>query len=215
MRMKYFPPSLSQNKQLRNGTKSDLLGCLEDLYPTVDSNYPTVDAIVIDGAAMVHMLKPGATKTFTEYAEQVVRPYIENKLQNVTRLDVVFDQYFPNSLKSATREQRGKGVRKRVIGNSKLPSNWAGFLKVGGNKTELFSFLSQYMQQIVINEDKQLYVTHGASVLTNPQLLDIIALAPCTHEETDSRIFLHVADISNAGHTKGMTRMSSLSPFHC
>lgn len=39
-------------------------------------------------------------------------------------------------------------------------------------------------------------------MLTNPQDMDIIHLAPCTHEEADIRIFLHVADAVSQGHQK-------------
>ncbi len=34
--------------------------------------------------------------------------------QHVSRLDVVWDEYSPESLKAETRSKRGKGVRRRV-----------------------------------------------------------------------------------------------------
>ena len=49
------------------------------------------------GAAIVNMLRPGVTKKFTDYAKQV---FIVSQLQHVSGLDVVWDEYFPHSLKA-------------------------------------------------------------------------------------------------------------------
>ena len=52
-----YPPALSQMGKLRSGTKSDLVGCLEDLIPTQGNlTNPTVEVILIDEAAIVNML---------------------------------------------------------------------------------------------------------------------------------------------------------------
>ena len=52
-----IPPSLSGNGQLREGTQSDLLECLEQCSSPSKDN-PHVDAIVFDGATPIHVLKP-------------------------------------------------------------------------------------------------------------------------------------------------------------
>ena len=41
---------------------------------------------------------------------------------------------------------------------------------------------------------KELYATHGSDVLCSPAELDLTNLAPCSHEEADTRLLLHVAD---------------------
>ena len=46
---------------------------------------PTVDALLLDGAVIVNMLKPGASKTFQEYSQYVFLPYVISKLRNVRR----------------------------------------------------------------------------------------------------------------------------------
>lgn len=68
------PPSLSLQGTFRSGTKADL-SCLEldEMQPTAT---PCVDAKVLDGAAVVQMLKPGASKTFQDYADKVFTPYV-------------------------------------------------------------------------------------------------------------------------------------------
>ena len=55
------PPSLS----VRLGTKSDIVHCLED---TVEENTSLVvaDVTILDGPAIVHMLKTGSSKTFKD-----------------------------------------------------------------------------------------------------------------------------------------------------
>jgi len=88
------------------------------------------------------MLIPSIVKSFNEYAHEVFTPYILSKFQQTTRLDLVWDRYLPDSLKGTTRAKRGKWVRRRVLSRASIPGNWASFLRVDDNKTELLSFLS-------------------------------------------------------------------------
>ena len=192
------PPALSDRKTLYQGTKSDLIECLLNACPQPEVvDPPVTQALVIDGAAVVNMLKPRAAKTFLEYGDQVFYPFIESKLRNVSRVDIVFDQYLPESLKETTRQKRGRGVRRRVSGEIKIPNNWQAFLRIDENKTELFHFLAEFVVRQPTTEGKRIYVTDGQDVLTNPSHLDTTSLAPCNQEEADSRIFLHVADAVN------------------
>ena len=190
--------------KLRTGTKSDLVDCLEDLVPTQENApNPTVQVIIIDGAAIVNMLRPGAAKTFSDYAKQVFSPYIKSQLHHVNRVDVVWDEYFPESLKAETRRKRGKGVRRRVEPSSAIPGKWKEFLRIDGNKVELFSFLATSVT--ALDTDKEIISNHHAEVLcTQPR--DVSGLAPCTHEEADTRILLHLEDAVKEGYTKVSVR---------
>jgi hypothetical protein len=161
-----YPPALSKFGVLRTGTKADLTECLERHCPDAVRITPEVDAILLDGAAVVNILKPGAAKTFLEYAEIMFLPYLESQLRNTQRLDVIWDEYLYDSLKSMTRKHRGKGTRRRVRPNVKIPGNWAEFLRIDENKTELFAFLAE--QTITIKSDqKEVYSTIGKLVLPN------------------------------------------------
>ena len=83
-----YPPSLSQYGTLRSGNKSDLLFCLERLCPA-KAEKPSVDVLLLDGAAIVNMLKPtGACKTFAEYSQFVFIPYVTREIESVKRVDV-------------------------------------------------------------------------------------------------------------------------------
>ena len=107
----------------------------------VSEEAPSVEAVIIDGAALVNMLRPGTSKTCDEYASIVFLPYTCRQLELVNRIDVVWDVYIADSLKGAAREKRGKGIRRRVESRNSIPRNWQMFLRNDENKTELFEFL--------------------------------------------------------------------------
>ena len=59
-----FPPSLSTYGDIRTGTKSDMLQCLEkDLVSPSQNDIPDVDMLLLDGAVIVNILRPRAAKT--------------------------------------------------------------------------------------------------------------------------------------------------------
>ena len=103
------------------------------------------------------MLRPGAAKTFFDYAQKVFSPYILSQLEHVSRVDVVWDEYFPESLKAETRSKRGKGVRRRVEPSSVIPGNWPEFLRIEDKKAELFFFLATSVT--ALNTGKQIIST--------------------------------------------------------
>ena len=71
-----YPPALSKFGELRSGTKADLFECFQDIYPTPTDSNPEVDAILLDGAAVMNILKPGSAETFKEYSEVVFLPFV-------------------------------------------------------------------------------------------------------------------------------------------
>ena len=75
-------------------------------------------------------------------------------------------------------------------------------LRVDTNKTELFKFISQAIFTRFDQDDKQLVITDGEAVPSKSSLLDQALLAPCSHEEADSRMLLHVSHAANHGHHK-------------
>ena len=195
------PPSLSQMGSLRGGTKSDLLICLQDQAGENVPSRPTgqITCTILDGAAIVNMLPPRTAKTFQDYATDIFLPYISSQLQHASRLDIVWDEYVSHSLKAGARSKRGKGVRRRVEPSSAVPGNWSAFLRIADNKSELFAYLAT--MAIGIETNKQVISTHHVNVICKNQQ-DISALAPCTHEEADTRIFLHLEDAVHQGHSR-------------
>ena len=90
-------------------------------------NSPIVDAKLFDGALVVQMLNPGAAETFQEYADTVFSAYMLSHLATAQRIDIVLDVYSPESLKSSTRQKRGKGMRRRVAASTMLTKNWCSY----------------------------------------------------------------------------------------
>ena len=106
------PPALSDGGNLYLGTKSDLLTCLTQFsgVDSVTTVCPVTSIVILDGAAIIQMLKPVAVKTFEEYTSQIFVPYIMSQFQKALRVDLVWDRYIEGSLKSTARAKRGKGI---------------------------------------------------------------------------------------------------------
>ena len=55
------PPALSSGGKLRFGVKADLLRRMESNLPE-NKSVPKTDAVILDGAAVVQILKPNTSK---------------------------------------------------------------------------------------------------------------------------------------------------------
>ena len=125
-------------------------------------------------------------------------PHLQSHLQGTERLDVVWDTYRPESLKESTRQKRGKGVLRKVSGETKLPRNWSDFLHDSSNKKELFDFLTYKVANFVFPEGKAVYITSEESVLT------VCSSSPMpnrNHEEAGARIVVHALHALQQGLT--------------
>lgn len=185
---------MSQFGKIRFGKKSDLLKCLE--VPSQPNPPTSYDAKIFDGAAIVHALLPGAVVTFLQYAEKVFLPFLTRELDSANRVHVVWDAYHPDSLKESTREKRGKGKRKKVGENTKLPRDWKNFLLDSSNKEELFALLSKRIGIFECQtEGKKIFITSAENVMSCGERV----MQPCNHEEADTRIILHIVDALKNG----------------
>ena len=111
------PPSISQNGKMKasSSRKEIRPDRLQSLSQPRTSPPTPIDVAIIDGAATINMLKPTNTvKTFQEYADLVFVPYVKDRLQHVQRLDIIWDEYVPNSLKAKTRGKKERRIRQRV-----------------------------------------------------------------------------------------------------
>ena len=108
-------------------------------------------------------------------------------------MDIVWDIYLPNSLKSATREKQGAGKRRRVEGSTQIPVKWGPFLRNDQNKSELFQFLSDFIHKNFRPAGRTVVATVDDHVLSFPNRNNEF-LQPCNHEEADTRMFAHVSD---------------------
>ncbi|KAJ7376841.1 hypothetical protein OS493_031989 [Desmophyllum pertusum] len=183
-----WPPSLSQNGQLRQSNKAELVRCFQGATE-VSAESPQVNV------KYLMALHPKTAATFKEYVQTVFLPYVQTQMQSAQRIDIVWDTYKEDSLKTGTREKRGSGARRRVALSVKIPTNWKSFLRVDDNKTELFGLLAQEVGNIDA-AGKEVYSTYGNQVVTNGSRETLQDLQPCNHEEADTRIFLQLPQIS-------------------
>ena len=210
-----YPPSLSDYGNIRFGQKSLLLSCSDSISGQPDTP-ELFQCKILDGAAVVHFLPTGVARTFAEYADKVFIPFVMYQLQQAHRVDCVWDRYIANSIKEATRQHRGCGIRTKVSEQTKMPKKWNDFLRVSENKQELFAFITDKVSLTKVPEGKSIYVTSGKTAINysaacyyfnHSYYIDtsVIALGGgepmngCNHEEADSRMVLHVIDSLQRG----------------
>ncbi len=84
-----------------------------------------------------------------------------------------------------TRSKRGKGVRRRVDPETRLPTNWQAFLRIDSNKAELFGYLAEKLISFDEFQEKEVVTTKGLAALSNIER-ETSGLSPCNHEEEDT-----------------------------
>ena len=189
-----FPPSLSEKDNLRPAkSKSDVIdSILKTPHGEISKCHP-VEVKIFDGPALVNMLLPSNCKTFLDYSCEVFVPFLESQSRLVARVNLVWDRYFDDSIKGATRNNRGVGICQKVTSNGFLPKKFS-FLRCSENKAELFPFLSENIVSAVSSETLCIATT-DENVIAN-QDVNLSCLMPCTLEEADERMFLHALHAS-------------------
>ena len=205
------PPALAEGSELRGRTKAEILPChYPDYKFTPSPESPNVTCLVVIGSALIHHCPPMKSKTFQDYSRLCFLPKVLSMLHNIKRLDIIWDRNLPDSLKSSTREKRGRGIRIEVLPPTLMPSNFKKFLLVADNKVRLFAFLAGQLAQLHI-EGKFIITTIDNTAITSLQIpypADMIT--PCNHEEADSHWLLHAAHCLATRHERIMvTRVDS------
>ena len=164
-----YPPSLSNYEALRSSTNADLLVCVSELVPHHDTVKPhEANMVILDGDAVVNMIIPRTPISFDGYVRQVME-YVRKQFRgDVQRKYVVFDAYWKDSMKAATRTKRGKCIWRHVAGNKQVPSNWEEFLRADENKSELFHLISDR----IVDEEFP-----GLVIVTRDD--EVLSSAPC------------------------------------
>jgi hypothetical protein len=121
------------------------------------------------------------------------------------RTDIIFDRYIDRSLKTAIRYKRGKGSRRRVTITGSVPRNWIKFIQNAQNKSELFELLADVLVE-VDSDDGKLVVAKNENTLSN---CDTFHQPPCTHEEADTRIFVHLKNAIQEDNIESATVLSN------
>ena len=167
-----FPPSLSTYGDIRTGTKSDILQCLEKMSPS-QNDRPDVDMLLLDGSVIVNMPRPRAMKIFHKYSQQVFLLFLKSQLDIVSRVDIVWYVHIPDSLKFTVRKKTWNGNMQTsaVQPDNKIPNSWQEFLRFDENKAELFfHYLSQESITVVCSKDQKSVSTLDKTILTSSRL---------------------------------------------
>ena len=78
-------------------------------------------------------------------------------LESAKGVDVVWDTYITSSIKESVREKRGKGIRRKMAGQNKVPSNWSDFLRDSTNKQELLTSFPKGFNEWLPRWQKDIY----------------------------------------------------------
>ena len=70
---------------------------------------PDADMLLLDGSVCVNMLRPRVVKIFHEYSQQVFLPFFKSQLDIVSRVNIVWYVYIPDSLKFTVRKKTWSG----------------------------------------------------------------------------------------------------------
>ena len=188
------------NGCLHTGNKSLLSDMLtKDVSTLTEITLCGTSCLVIDGQALVMALGKlhGAT-TFGQYANVFIKSVFDMGI-SFDRIDVTFDRYQKDSIKSGTRMKRTHGNRpiRRVIESrsTPLPDKWSNFVSLGENKANLAEFLSkELVESRSSHTSKTLVVAGGFADITEVQCTDAqmdTTLLQANHEEADTRLILH------------------------
>ena len=196
------PPSLTRDGGMYHGNKADIVDCITSDQHKLKTR-PNTTCSIIDGTALIRKITPGTATTIKEYIDNVLGPNIMSHLSYASRVDLVFDRYFPDSVKNATRDGRGLGKRRKVGLDVKIPSNWKEFLSCTENKKELFPLVSRrLLETSQPPPGKVLLLTENERCLCATGDIDLECISPSNHEEADTRMFVHLFGAVVCGHKK-------------
>ena len=164
---------------LRKSTKSAPITALEDSVQVLphlpcDNENPRT-AHILDGVAVVQMVKVAGARTFGEmafsrYFDTVTTPLRRN---NCDRVDVVFDRYDnEDSIKESEHRRRALSSGYEVTianGNTPVPKKWSSYIANPANKMRLQQFLGRMWTEIgkrMLTRGQQLVL---AGCFTDPQ----------------------------------------------
>ena len=150
------------------------------------------------------MLKHTPFSVFQQYPENNFIQYICSELNNANRVDIVWYQFFDNSLKNTMKDKGDRGIGSKSSPQTAVPSNSKknskkkflkkkskNFLRNSKNKIELLDFVTKTLSGYQFGT-KEVHITKGNTISTvaviGTNLMDI------AHEKADTRLMMHLLD---------------------
>lgn len=190
--------------------KTDKSKLLEPLTNAVEpaEDVPPTAAWIVDGMAILQSLKE-IPSTFQDLA-MTVFDSIAPPSTMARGIDFVTDRYYETSIKNAERRRRSSqgSLKVRITGpGQKCPKQWKKFLRTGENKTSLTDFLlQQWSGNSYANRIGRRIIFFAAAdicvrlfVVDGKVMSEQVEELRCTHEEADTRIFLHAKHAADHG----------------
>lgn len=194
-----------QDGSLRKTAKSVLAKLLEkqvEVLPRLlSSSLETIS--IIDGMAMVQMLKSAGAGTFgelaTKYFTSITAPLSQS---NCDEVHIIFDQYWETSIKGGERQRRGSTSSLEVYihgPSTPIPKQWGKYIANPQNKVNLCDFLTSSFcnigkERLAVN--KKLVIGGGykdgeKAVCATRTTVEELETLKSNHEEADTRLLLH------------------------
>ena len=195
------PLSLATTSGSLHSTNKSVMANILTQQVEVPANITVVEpsCLLIDGQALVMALgKPTDIATFGQYADTFTNTVFRMGA-NFGRIDVVFDRYQQESIKTGTRTKRNQRHRpvRRMMENDPLvplPSDWSSFMALEENKADLALLLSSHLIEHSRRVESVVVTAGGfveaTTVKSSHPELDISFLR-ADHEEADTRLILH------------------------
>lgn len=140
------------------------------------------------------MLKHTPFSVFQQYPENNFIQYICSELNNANRVDIVWYQFFDNSLKNTMKDKGDRGIGSKSSPQTAVPSNSKknskkqflkkkskNFLRNSKNKIELLDFVTKTLSGYQFGT-KEVHITKGNTIST------------VAHEKADTRLIMHLLD---------------------
>ena len=161
---------------------------------------PHPNATIIDAMGLMNKLH-GENRTFSELSDQVFSQILHAG-HGSDRIDVVFDVYHSDSIKSAERIQRGstEGLAfSNILPGHKI-KHWRRLLSCTESKNKLTAFLAESWKEQKFQETlgrKCIFLTSSDRCIklteSGRQSIDYLQ---STQEEADTRILLHAKHVA-------------------
>ena len=160
------PPSLSDRGKLRQDTKSGIIGCLPGIPAPGHSPLVRNATVVLDMAAVIHIIKPQRASIFGEYTHMQLMPCSQSQMtENTSRVDAVKRQV-------SSHRHVGLQVAEHEC-LPKYPSQRAGRSLSKIVTIKLFWSISKELQRDTADLHYELLTTNADLVLSNKPTADL------------------------------------------
>lgn len=198
------------DRSLRKTTKSTLMSGLEKNVAVLPSLPPSLipTAFVIDAMALVQVMKSASSASFGQMADQYCTHITRMLSQSsCSWVDVVFDQYWKQSIKEGERHKRGQtsSLEVKIYSDSTpIPKQWGKYISNPRNKENLADFLCCALCKRLtqsLNPQPKVFLAGGfkegmKTVSCTQGHCEIVPLLCSDHEEADTRLLLQAKHAS-------------------